>query len=61
LKIVEPTEIQQAIPLPLANTTDLVALAKTGTGKQLLLDSLLQLIDNFTPRYKRLFWFLQES
>jgi superfamily II DNA/RNA helicase len=33
LKIVEPTEIQQKIPLLLANTTDLVGLAKTGTGK----------------------------
>jgi ATP-dependent RNA helicase DeaD len=33
LKIVEPTEIQQTIPLLLANTTDLVGLAKTGTGK----------------------------
>ena len=34
LKIVEPTEIQQkAIPQLLANTTDVVGLAKTGTGK----------------------------
>ncbi len=34
LKIVEPTEIQQkAIPQLLANTTDIVGLAKTGTGK----------------------------
>jgi ATP-dependent RNA helicase DeaD len=34
LKIVEPTEIQQkVIPQLLANTTDVVGLAKTGTGK----------------------------
>ena len=34
LKIVEPTEIQQKIiPQLLANTTDIVGLAKTGTGK----------------------------
>ena len=34
LKIVVPTEIQQkTIPLLLSNTTDLVGLAKTGTGK----------------------------
>jgi ATP-dependent RNA helicase DeaD len=34
LKIVEPTEIQQkAIPQLLANTNDIVGLAKTGTGK----------------------------
>lgn len=34
LKIVEPTEIQQkVIPQLLANTTDIVGLAKTGTGK----------------------------
>ena len=34
LKIVEPTEIQQkAIPQLLSNTTDVVGLAKTGTGK----------------------------
>ena len=34
LKIVEPTEIQQkVIPELLANTTDIVGLAKTGTGK----------------------------
>jgi ATP-dependent RNA helicase DeaD len=39
LKIVEPTEIQQKQFLLLANTTDLVGLAKTGT-KQLLLDCL---------------------
>ena len=34
LKIVEPTEIQQkVIPQLLANSTDIVGLAKTGTGK----------------------------
>ena len=34
LKIVEPTEIQQkVIPQLLANTIDIVGLAKTGTGK----------------------------
>lgn len=34
LKIVEPTEIQQkVIPQLLSNTTDIVGLAKTGTGK----------------------------
>ena len=34
LKIVKPTEIQQkVIPQLLANTTDIVGLAKTGTGK----------------------------
>nr|WP_314864770.1 DEAD/DEAH box helicase [uncultured Flavobacterium sp.] len=34
LKIVEPTEIQQkVIPQLLANTTDIVGLSKTGTGK----------------------------
>jgi ATP-dependent RNA helicase DeaD len=34
LKIVEPTEIQQkVIPQLLTNTTDIVGLAKTGTGK----------------------------
>jgi ATP-dependent RNA helicase DeaD len=34
LKIVEPTEIQQkVIPQLLANTSDIVGLAKTGTGK----------------------------
>ena len=46
-KIVEPTEIQQkAIPLLLANTTDLVGLAKTGTGKTAAFGlPLLQLID----------------
>ena len=34
LKIVEPTEIQQkVIPQLLDNTTDVVGLAKTGTGK----------------------------
>ena len=32
--IVTPTEIQsEIIPLALANTTDLVGIAKTGTGK----------------------------
>jgi ATP-dependent RNA helicase DeaD len=35
------TEIQlKAIPLLLENKTDLVGLAKTGTGKRLLLDCL---------------------
>ncbi len=34
LKIVEPTEIQQkVIPLFLSNSTDIVGIAKTGTGK----------------------------
>jgi ATP-dependent RNA helicase DeaD len=63
LKIVEPTEIQQkAIPLLLANTTDLVGLAKTGTGKTAAFGlPLLQLIDTSSHlRYRRLFWFLQE-
>ncbi len=47
LKIVEPTEIQQkVIPLFLANTTDIVGLAKTGTGKTAAFGlPLLQLID----------------
>ena len=47
LKIVEPTEIQQKIiPLLLANTTDIVGLAKTGTGKTAAFGlPLLQLID----------------
>ena len=47
LNIVEPTEIQQkAIPLLLANTTDLVGLAKTGTGKTAAFGlPILQLID----------------
>jgi hypothetical protein len=50
LKIVEPTEIQQSNSATLANTTDLVGLAKTGTGKQLLL------IASFTiNRYKLIF------
>jgi superfamily II DNA/RNA helicase len=51
LKIVEPTEIQQkAIPLLLANTTDLVGLAKTGTGKTAAFGlPLLQLIDTSSP------------
>jgi ATP-dependent RNA helicase DeaD len=46
LKIVTPTEIQQkAIPLLLANKTDVVV--KTGTGKkQLLWIATLQLIDS---------------
>lgn len=47
LKIVEPTEIQlKTIPLLLANTTDLVGLAKTGTGKTAAFGlPLLQLIN----------------
>ena len=51
LNIVEPTEIQQkAIPLLLANTTDLVGLAKTGTGKTAAFGlPILQLIDTQKP------------
>ncbi|MBU0942063.1 MAG: DEAD/DEAH box helicase [Bacteroidetes bacterium] len=47
LKIVTPTEIQQkAIPLLLANKTDVVGLAKTGTGKTAAFGlPLIQLID----------------
>ncbi len=47
LNIVEPTEIQQkTIPLLLANKTDLIGLAKTGTGKTAAFGlPLLQLID----------------
>jgi superfamily II DNA/RNA helicase len=47
LNIVVPTEIQQkTIPLLLSNTTDLVGLAKTGTGKTAAFGlPLLQLID----------------
>jgi ATP-dependent RNA helicase DeaD len=47
LKIVEPTEIQQkAIPLLLDNKTDLVGLAKTGTGKTAAFGlPILQLVD----------------
>lgn len=47
LKIVVPTEIQQkTIPLLLSNTTDLVGVAKTGTGKTAAFGlPLLQLID----------------
>ncbi|SHG35716.1 ATP-dependent RNA helicase DeaD [Flavobacterium micromati] len=47
LKIVVPTEIQQkTIPLLLANKTDLVGLAKTGTGKTAAFGlPILQLID----------------
>ncbi|WP_418262931.1 DEAD/DEAH box helicase [Flavobacterium faecale] len=47
LNIVEPTEIQQkTIPLLLSNATDLVGLAKTGTGKTAAFGlPLLQLID----------------
>ncbi|HRA72839.1 MAG TPA: DEAD/DEAH box helicase [Flavobacterium sp.] len=50
LKIVVPTEIQQkAIPLLLSNT-DVVGLAKTGTGKTAAFGlPLLQLIDSKTP------------
>lgn len=45
--IVTPTEIQQkTIPLLLANTTDIVGLAKTGTGKTAAFGlPLLQLVD----------------
>lgn len=48
LKIVVPTEIQQkTIPLLLSNDTDIVGLAKTGTGKTAAFGlPLLQLIDN---------------
>ena len=47
MKIVVPTEIQQkTIPLLLSNTTDLVGLAKTGTGKTAAFGlPILQLID----------------
>ena len=47
LKIVVPTEIQEkTIPLLLSNATDLVGLAKTGTGKTAAFGlPLLQLID----------------
>jgi superfamily II DNA/RNA helicase len=47
LKIVVPTEIQQkTIPLLLSNSTDVVGLAKTGTGKTAAFGlPLLQLID----------------
>ncbi|MBW4361907.1 DEAD/DEAH box helicase [Flavobacterium taihuense] len=49
--IVTPTEIQQkTIPLLLANTTDIVGLAKTGTGKTAAFGlPLLQLIDTQVP------------
>lgn len=48
LKIETPTEIQEkSIPLLLANKTDVVALAKTGTGKTAAFGlPLLQLIDS---------------
>jgi superfamily II DNA/RNA helicase len=51
LKIVIPTEIQvQAIPLLLANKQDLVAIAKTGTGKTAAFGlPILQLIDINVP------------
>ncbi|TDE43238.1 DEAD/DEAH box helicase [Flavobacterium rhamnosiphilum] len=51
LKIVVPTEIQQkTIPLLLSNTTDLVGLAKTGTGKTAAFGlPILQLIDTNLP------------
>ncbi|MFV8355128.1 DEAD/DEAH box helicase [Flavobacterium sp. XS1P32] len=50
MKIVIPTEIQQkTIPLLLSNTTDLVGLAKTGTGKTAAFGlPILQLIDTNT-------------
>ncbi|PKH68296.1 DEAD/DEAH box helicase [Flavobacterium sp. ALD4] len=56
LKIVEPTEIQQkAIPLLLADTTDLVGLAKTGTGKTAAFGlPLLQLINTSSPAVQAL-------
>ena len=48
LKIDKPTEIQsQVIPLLLKNENDIVALAKTGTGKTAAFGlPLLQLIDS---------------
>lgn len=51
LKIVVPTEIQQkTIPLLLSNTSDLVGLAKTGTGKTAAFGlPILQLIDTNLP------------
>ena len=51
LKFVVPTEIQQkTIPLLLSHTTDIVGLAKTGTGKTAAFGlPLLQLIDTKTP------------
>ncbi|WPR70764.1 DEAD/DEAH box helicase [Flavobacterium sp. NG2] len=51
LNIVEPTEIQQkTIPLLLSNTTDVVGIAKTGTGKTAAFGlPLLQLIDTEQP------------
>jgi ATP-dependent RNA helicase DeaD len=51
---VEPTEIQEKRPVILANTTDLVGLAKTGTGKTAAFGlPLLQLIDTQIPlQYK---------
>lgn len=51
LKIVVPTEIQlKTIPLLLSNTTDLVGLAKTGTGKTAAFGlPILQLIDSNSP------------
>ena len=52
LKILEPTEIQsKLIPLLLANTTDLVGLAKTGTGKTAAFGlPLLQLMDTTSTK-----------
>ena len=51
LRLVAPTAIQeQVIPLLLANQTDLVGLAKTGTGKTAAFGlPILQLIDNSKP------------
>lgn len=51
LHLVAPTAIQeQAIPLLLANQTDLVGLAKTGTGKTAAFGlPILQLIDSSKP------------
>ncbi len=52
LQLVEATEIQtKVIPLLLANKTDLVGLAKTGTGKTAAFGlPLLQLIDTTSPK-----------
>lgn len=51
IKIVEPTEIQQKIiPLFLSNSTDIVGIAKTGTGKTAAFGlPLVQLVDVKIP------------
>lgn len=56
LNLVEPTAIQeQVIPLLLANQTDLVGLAKTGTGKTAAFGlPILQLIDSSKPNVQAL-------